>query len=51
MESVRDQPSLIIRDGVLLFVGKSIGNVGDTAQKLRANRLKALSDWKPQRRR
>jgi hypothetical protein len=47
---VRDEPSLVEKDGVLVFTGRPIEDVGAVQEKLRERRLQSLSDRKPRRR-
>jgi len=49
LKRVRDEPSLVEKEGVLVFVGKSTDDVADAMEKLRAKRLRVLTDWKPRR--
>ena len=50
LKPIRDEPQLVERDGVLVFLGRSSGDVTNVVEKLREARLRALSDWKPRRR-
>ena len=50
LRPVRDEPGLVDKDGVLVFIGKPTKNVGRALEKLRARRLRGLSDWNPRRR-
>ena len=50
LKPIRDEPLLVERDGVLVFLGRSSDDVTNAVEKLREARLRALSDWKPRRR-
>jgi AbrB family looped-hinge helix DNA binding protein len=45
-----DEPTLVEKDGVLVFTGKPTEDVGAVQEKLRARRLQSLSNRKPRRR-
>ena len=49
LKPIRDEPHLVERDGVLVFLGRSSDDVTNAVEKLREARLRALSDWKPRR--
>ena len=50
LKPILDKPHLVERDGVLVFLGRSSGDVTNAVEKLRDTRLRALSEWKPRRR-
>jgi AbrB family looped-hinge helix DNA binding protein len=47
---LRDEPNLVDKDGVLVFTGKPIEDVGAVQGKLRERRLQSLSNRKPRAR-
>jgi len=46
LKPVAEKPEIVNKEGVLVFVGKAAGNIGETVKELRQERLSKAAGWR-----
>ncbi len=46
LKPVREEPDLIMKEGILVFMGKAGGDLSKAVSKMREDRLQRASGWK-----
>ena len=46
LKPVREEPDLVMKEGVLVFMGEAVGDLSNVVSKIRGKRLQRASGWK-----